>query len=243
DPVPGSKVALDAIHRPCSDLHDIHGSRAPRMLADEMSHGAFVPDDVLAPGVVGCASEQSPQVHQRHVRVFPVSRVMADESDRGIERSPVIVDVERTHEDTYHELWLVDILAQDVRDRCTNALLDCDDFLRWGDCAHVDDGAVGRAQDACVCGRPSSGIAEEPDPAPEQVSRRRAGSRERGENDQARRPQAPSLSTRTMATPEENGKSITSKSSWRAATIFSQRFTPACRTNSRTYMFVSWSRI
>src|SRR5262249_23096345 len=161
-------------------------------------------------------------------------RVMADESHLGVDRRTVEVDVERAHEDADHEPGLGGALAQDVVYGRPDAPLDRDDFLARLDAADVDDGAVGGAQDPCFGRGRARRIAEEPDVPPEKVSGRRAADRQPGEINQLSRCQAPLRRTRTMATPEANGKSITSKSFRCVATSFSQRLTPAWRISSGT---------
>src|SRR5262249_6576344 len=140
----------------------------------------------------------------------------------------------RAHEDAYHQLRLVDMLVQDVFDRGGKAFFDDHDVTARRDAAHVDNGTICGAHEAGCRGWRAWRIAEKPDVPPIEICAR-GHDGDRGErNYQATRSQAPLRITRTSATPDANGKSMTSKSSLCPAITLSHRLTPAWRISSRT---------
>ena len=232
DPLALAVVAVDAVDRTGPDLHDIAGKRRVPILTDEVRHRALVLHDVYAAGIVGRKVKKSAPVHCAHMGIFSECGMMAHEFNRRAERRAVEMHVEGTHKDADDKIRRVRILAQDVSDFGVHSLFDHDDIVSRRNLAYIDDYAVRGAKDPRLGRRRAGRISEEPQVAPTKI----AASNERREDGGAysRGSHSPSPNTRTSATPEENGKSMTSKCAFSRAITLSQRLTPAWRTSSRT---------
>lgn len=74
-----------------------------------------------------------------------------DKQDFPGEGRPVVVDVERTHEDADVNFWTGQILTTDIIDAGRRPFFDRDDLLTGSDFPGVHHAAVGRAE------KPASG--------------------------------------------------------------------------------------
>ena len=132
------------------------------MLTVNAGHGSFIVDDVRAVAVIGRFPEYGSPVHHSHMVILAVRGVVVDVLHLPGKRCPIVMNIERAHEDPDQDLGGTEVLPYNVVDTGPHPFFDADHGFIRRNRLDVDDGTVGGAQDAFAGGRGALGIAKEP---------------------------------------------------------------------------------